>query len=93
LEGIGRLLHRNRVAKLRRSEEAGQDLSLVNDAARGEPSCYVINDEWFLAGDKPIPPLVWETVAEPGMVVVAPNVDYKPERLPGRESALRKVGL
>ena len=35
----------------------------------------------------------WETVAEPGMVVVAPNVDYKPERLPGRESALRKVGL
>ena len=58
MEVWGRLLHRNRVAKVRRSAEAGEDLSLVNDAARGEPSCYVINDEWFLAGDRPIPPLV-----------------------------------
>jgi hypothetical protein len=38
-------------------------------------------------------PLVLETVEKLGMVVAGPNLDRKPERLRGRESASCKVGL
>jgi hypothetical protein len=50
-------------------------------------------DEWcWQATDRSLR-WSWETVAKQGMVVVERNWNRKPERLPGRESASRKVGL